>query len=67
MEQNKLPNGGFPPIIECLFEENKNIKKERYLSSNIKNINIQKILNTNKQKKIITDELNFENDILEEV
>lgn len=67
MEENKLPNGGFPPIIECVFEENKNIKKERYLSSNIKNINIQKILNTSKKKIIITDTNNYENDDLEEV
>jgi hypothetical protein len=67
MEQNKLPNGGFPPIVECLFKENKNIKKERYLSSNIKNINIHKILNTKKQKKIITDDHSFENNDLEEV
>lgn len=67
MEENKLPNGGFPPIVECLFKENKNISKERYLSSNIKNINIHKILNTNKKKIIITNEDSFENDDLEEV
>lgn len=53
---SKLPNGGFPPIVECLFEINKKIKKERYLQSNMKNININKILNTKKEKLNILDD-----------
>jgi hypothetical protein len=50
MDDSKLPNGGFPPILECLNEINKKIKKERYLQPNMKNININKILNTKKNK-----------------
>ena len=68
MDNSKLPNGGFPPIIECLYEVNKNkkINKERYLQSNMKNININKILNTKKNKKNIIED-NKDIDELEEI
>ena len=50
----KIPNGGFPPIVL----KTKNIKKniERLFYSNDKNkININQILNINIKKSIIPD------------
>jgi hypothetical protein len=50
---NKIPNGGFPPIYFCLNNENiKNKKKNREITSNIKNINIRQIINNNNSNLI---------------
>ena len=53
-----LPNGGFPPIKLCNKnnEKTKQVSKERQYSSNIKNINIRKILNNNIKKSLIFDD-----------
>lgn len=63
-----LPNGGFPPINNCNknIEQNKKSSKERHFSSNIKNVNIRKILNNNVKKSIIFDDEQIEEE-LEEV
>jgi len=63
---NKIPNGGFPPLIK-IKNNTKNIdtklkiKNERFYTTD-KKININQILNTNK-KKIIT----IDNNIIEEI
>ena len=65
-----LPNGGFPPIKLCNKNNEKHIKvsKERLYSSNIKNINIRKILNNNIKKSIVFDDKeDTKNDEIEEV
>lgn len=65
-----LPNGGFPPIKLCNKNNEKTIKisKERLYSSNIKNINIRKILNNNIKKSIIFDDQeDTKNNEIEEV
>ena len=67
---NNLPNGGFPPIIKCIYKKEKENKfsKERYGPENKKNINIVKILNTNTliKKPILLEDTNKIED-LEEV
>jgi hypothetical protein len=67
---NSLPNGGFPPIKLCNKNNEKNLKvsKEREYASNIKNINIRKILNNNIKKSIIFDDQeDSKNEEIEEV
>ncbi len=65
-----LPNGGFPPIKNCnkQTDNNKKISKDRYFSTNIKNINIRKILNSNvKQVIVLDDDKKTDNNDIEEV
>lgn len=59
-----LPNGGFPPIKNCnkTTENNKKISKERYFSTNVKNINIRKILNSNVKQVIVLDDIDNKKD-----
>lgn len=63
---NKIPNGGFPPLIKNINKTKKTddklkLKNERYYT-NDKKININQILNNNK-KNIIT----IDNNIIEEI
>lgn len=63
---NKIPNGGFPPLIKNKNKTKKTddkltIKNERFYTNDNK-ININQILNNNK-KKIIT----LDNNIIEEI
>jgi len=57
MSDNKIPNGGFPPLKYCkevLKKTSKEFKKERFFKSDLKkNINIKDILNTKNNKDII--------------
>ena len=64
---NSLPNGGFPPIKLCNKNNNqdKKLTKERYFSTNVKNINIRKILNSNIKKSVIFDE--DQDNLIEEI
>jgi hypothetical protein len=59
---NKLPNGGFPPIILCKKEPNNKeepISKERLFSSNINKFNIKELVsNINKKPLILFEEKN---------
>jgi len=65
---NKIPNGGFPPIIKNInknktkkTDDKLTVKNERYYTNDNK-ININQILNNNK-KNIIT----IDNNIIEEI
>lgn len=64
-----LPNGGFPLIKFCNKnnEIKKKLSKERHYSSNIKNINIRKIINSNINKTNIIDDHDDNSEIIEEV
>jgi len=68
--KTSLPNGGFPPIKFCNKnnDNTKKISKERHYSTNIKNINIRKIINSNINKtNIFGDEGKNNNEDIEEV
>ena len=59
-------NGGFPPIKICnLTKKETQITKERHAVSNIKNINIRKILNSNAKNPLIIMDDQKENDLIE--
>jgi hypothetical protein len=70
MSDNKIPNGGFPPLKYCKenFKKNsKEFKKERFFKSDLKkNINIKDILNIKNNKDIIKYDDN-ELDVIKEL
>jgi hypothetical protein len=56
---DKIPNGGFPPIVFCNKKDktiNKKVGKERLYIPDIKNINIKEILNTNTKIPLILNQ-----------
>jgi PBP1b-binding outer membrane lipoprotein LpoB len=65
----ELPNGGFPPIKMCNItnekKENLELIKERHIVSNIKNINIRKILNSNIKKSLVINDEVKDDDLIE--
>jgi hypothetical protein len=46
-------NGGFPPIKYIKKETNKNVKKERFFSPNVKELNIKDILTSSVIKQMV--------------
>ena len=69
---NKIPNGGFPPIKYCKEKNTKKkifIEKERFFYSNskINNLNIRKIIFNKPKKKFFLDEQKSEDDELDSI
>jgi len=66
---NKIPNGGFPPINICSNNKLKKFKKERLYvnNNNTKNINIKQIFNNNIKKCLNLDFYLQNNDKLLEI
>ena len=46
-------NGGFPPIKYIKKENNKTVKKERFFSPNVKELNIKEILTSSVIKQMV--------------